>query len=573
MPTDAAVSEPSPPAAVSPALSKPRALARWRYWPIATAAVLVLLGGLVNFLYILPGCPLDLSGDEAHYWEWSRRLDLSYYSKGPLVAYIIAASRHFLADWSMRVAGSEVLAVRVPAVLLSVLTGFGLLTLAWLTTRNAVVVLLTMVLSATVPILGAGAVLMTIDAPLAFAWTWGLVFAWLGLRSRRRWWAWLVLSLLIAIGLLAKYNMLLIFPAVGLLILTQRGFLFWRLRPEPYLFTLLGLCGLLPILVWNLQHDWVSFRHVAGQAGVAGGPSINLLSPLEYLAGQALMMNPVWCVLLVTAAYRFAKAPHLPGENHHESATPFLLFTTGTPFAVFFCFSFVTKIQPNWPVIGLLPGVILMAMGAQRFWRVAKPQVRRRLVVTAAAGLMLGGGMSFLARRSDLLVPVFAYLARDAAPWEATPVAKFDPASRLRGWSLLGERVGEVLEAERARGRDPLILTNHYQVASLLAFYTPGHPNVYSLQAALGGRLSQYDLWENPIRDREKFVGRPCLYVGVSRDDLTGEKGGKEVLVNMQRVDTVEYAMDGHAIQIWPIFTCDAFAGFEGSIQQLPVRY
>jgi undecaprenyl-diphosphatase len=33
-----------------------------------------------------------LSGDEAHYWEWSRRLDWSYYSKGPMVAYLIALS-------------------------------------------------------------------------------------------------------------------------------------------------------------------------------------------------------------------------------------------------------------------------------------------------------------------------------------------------------------------------------------------------------------------------------------------------------------------------------------------------
>ena len=38
-----------------------------------------------------PGVDLDLSPDEAHYWEWSRRLDLSYYSKGPLIAYLIAA--------------------------------------------------------------------------------------------------------------------------------------------------------------------------------------------------------------------------------------------------------------------------------------------------------------------------------------------------------------------------------------------------------------------------------------------------------------------------------------------------
>ncbi len=53
-----------------------------------------------------------LSGDEAHYWEWSRRLDWSYYSKGPLVAYLIALSTRFGAHTEFW--------VRLPAVLLGI---------------------------------------------------------------------------------------------------------------------------------------------------------------------------------------------------------------------------------------------------------------------------------------------------------------------------------------------------------------------------------------------------------------------------------------------------------------------
>src|SRR5204862_4108891 len=58
----------------------------------AILAVVLLAGFLGNLRYLTHDCPLDLSGDEAHYWDWSRQLDLSYYSKGPLVAYIIRAS-------------------------------------------------------------------------------------------------------------------------------------------------------------------------------------------------------------------------------------------------------------------------------------------------------------------------------------------------------------------------------------------------------------------------------------------------------------------------------------------------
>src|SRR5258708_312450 len=55
-------------------------------------AALIVVGFLGHLRYLQHDCPIDLSGDEAQYWDWSRTLDWSYYSKGPLVAYIIRAS-------------------------------------------------------------------------------------------------------------------------------------------------------------------------------------------------------------------------------------------------------------------------------------------------------------------------------------------------------------------------------------------------------------------------------------------------------------------------------------------------
>src|SRR5262249_18463378 len=72
---------------------------------------LLLAGAAANAWYLVDRCPLDLSGDEAHYWEWSRHLDWSYYSKGPLVAYVIAGGRALLGQFSLNIVGNESLAV------------------------------------------------------------------------------------------------------------------------------------------------------------------------------------------------------------------------------------------------------------------------------------------------------------------------------------------------------------------------------------------------------------------------------------------------------------------------------
>ena len=79
-------------------------------WPrIGFLTLLVGLSGL-NLLYVWK-CPLDLCGDEAHYWEWARHIDICYYSKGPVVAYLIWLATH--------IGGDSPFAIRTVAVLLS----------------------------------------------------------------------------------------------------------------------------------------------------------------------------------------------------------------------------------------------------------------------------------------------------------------------------------------------------------------------------------------------------------------------------------------------------------------------
>src|SRR3712207_2161463 len=74
-------------------------------------AALVLVGFFSHVHYLTHDCPVDLSGDEAQYWDWSRQLEWSYYSKGPLVAYIIRAS-----CWAF--GRDTMFTVRFPALLL-----------------------------------------------------------------------------------------------------------------------------------------------------------------------------------------------------------------------------------------------------------------------------------------------------------------------------------------------------------------------------------------------------------------------------------------------------------------------
>src|SRR5262249_49337768 len=122
-------------------------------------------------------------------------------------------------------------------------------------------------LALTLPLIAAGSSLMTIDAPYTCCWGWALVLVHRAV-IRGSTWAWILAGLVLATGILAKYTMLLFVPSVGLFLLTTPGFRRQIVRPGFWLMCLIGAACCLPILVWNVQHGWVSLRHVSGQAGI-----------------------------------------------------------------------------------------------------------------------------------------------------------------------------------------------------------------------------------------------------------------------------------------------------------------
>src|SRR5438132_3404114 len=127
-----------------------------------TAALLILAAAGLRLAYLASDCPLDLAPDEAHYWDWSRHLDWSYYSKGPLVAYLIRMGCALAGSWSLQLSANEMLAVRLPAVV----CGSLLLVSLYLLTRQVYgrepPALAVVALALTLPLVAVGSTLMTI---------------------------------------------------------------------------------------------------------------------------------------------------------------------------------------------------------------------------------------------------------------------------------------------------------------------------------------------------------------------------------------------------------------------------
>ena len=540
-----------------------------------TAGALILLSVVFHLAYLAINCPLDLSPDEAHYWQWSRHLAWSYYSKGPLVAWLIRASCELFGPASESLTGSLMLAVRLPAILCHAALLAGWYVLAVLTLKSHRAALATVAFALTLPPVIAGAVLMTIDPPFLACWCWALVGVWKGLQgtvgpderrvrnqesgdskqetkphsslSRLHWW--LLAAVCSALGVLAKYPMVLLPCAVfGYLLFTRRAEL---KRPGFWVFVAGSVVGLLPVLVWNATNDWLTFRHVGTQAVGRSGSGVRWLGPLTFAAGQAGFLIGVWFVVWAAAAWRYRRTA--------DPALGFLWWTSVSVWGVFAVASFKAGGQVNWPAAAYVSGFVMCIAWVREQLNGSRRRAVARLV---SSGVAIGLALSTLVHFPGLMRPALASLAGPPVePTEKgnpTPIRKFDPTARLRGWQFLGKEVDLVRARVRAEsGEEPLVAGTVWNLPGALGVYCQGHPETYSFGLAMGDRHSQYDVWRpNPVADAQEFRGRTFVFVG---DGLPADT---DVFERFELAKIVVYREQDVPVSVWWVWVGHGFRGF-----------
>jgi undecaprenyl-diphosphatase len=526
-----------------------RSSQRYRGKPYTTMLFLFLLGISLFRIYYIQHGPLDLSPDEAHYWEWSRRLDLSYYSKGPMIAYLIYLGTALFGD--------TVFGIRIMAVLFSVLSSMLMYSLGKKMYDEKAGFFSALVIQI-VPLFSAYGILFTIDSPFIFFWIASLFLFREAIQSHglsvsdkdsnpplppfsfdssnppecgKRGHGgitvppmlyWLFLGLFIGLGLLTKYTMA-FFPVCAFLFLVvsaeKRRLL---LTAGPYIAFFTSLAVFSPVILWNSQHGWVTLKHTAGQAHLSQGIQFSLNSLAEFVGSQLGVITPLLLILMVVSVIRLRK-----------EREGYLLFWFSVPVFAFFLFkSMHAKVQANWALPGYIGGIVsFCALYPGRFRELGKG---KKILVSAA--LVFSLMITSFAHYSSLLnLPV-----------------ELDPASRVRGWRVLGEAVTKIYN-EMSLSGPVFIFSDRYQVSSQLAFYVKGHPVTYCIN--LDRRMNQYDLWPG----FHNLSGYNAIFV------RTGDKKvPPEVAAAFAKVEKkvyTAYTKQHVGLRDYSVFLCYAFKG------------
>jgi hypothetical protein len=509
-----------------------RASGLWASGLWASGLGLIILVTLARTAYLAWACPYTLIEDEAHYWEWSRRLELSYYSKGPGIAWLIRAATELCGthEWS----------IRLPAVLSGALGAWCVAGLARDICRDRRAGLHAAAVYVCMPAFWVLSILVTIDGPYLACWAGACWAGWRALTRGSRG-AWACLGLAIGAGFVVKYTILLLVP--GLVIAWWLGRKD-RDRPAglagPALALACAALGLIPVLLWNATHGWITVRHLLGHLGVAGGDVaspkgegwspvwvLELLGTQLALAGPAILLG-VYGFVCARRAYRRCAAQSEAGAGP-ECHDPEVLETwraarylacCGLPVLLFYlAVSLIAEPEGNWPIAAWVSAAPLGAIAVAG----VMPEYRRRLAAWREKGRpgIRPHMHRVMAWRWTVGLGVIVALGFARADWLARlpVVGPIVPRGRLMLADVRAADALRILGQLRAEtGLEPVVMAQHYGRTSQLAYYLPGRPVVYCAGAYMEGPRKQYDLWpETNLSDEAThaaLLGRPALLVG-----------------------------------------------------------
>ena len=467
--------------------------------------------------------------DECYYWQWSRHLDLSYVDQGPGIAYFI--------KFGTLLFGDTPLGVRLSSVLVAAGTGW----LTFLTARrwfDGSAALWTLYLLACAPLLAAGGFMATYDIPQVFFWAAALYALTRALQDDRPIF-WYALGALTGFGILCKVTMLALAPGVLLLLFWNPAYRKHLKTPHPYLAFALALVAFTPILIWNLAHAQLGFKHALGLGSHTRG---TLLSRVfgDFLGGQALALGPLLWIFELWALARLWKS------RESGAGSKFVLALTLPFLLICLAAAAKNKLEANWPAPMHLAALIPSGQWLSQLWTRRKYFPVVALISTSALLTIFG-----------LFPDAFFRLGVRLSAKTGVKL------SENYGWYEIARAVQSVRDRETARGPEPFVAGTNYKVESVLAFHLPGQPPVAGL--FLGTRRDQYYVWTDP----KSLVGKSavlCLESGP--DEAEQLRLARQVFTSVgppERVNVMRPGVIG-TVKQWDIFVCHELKGYDPDI-------
>jgi 4-amino-4-deoxy-L-arabinose transferase-like glycosyltransferase len=446
---------------------------------LAVAAIIVAM----TAMRLIYASAIDLRTDEAYYWTWSKEGVLSFLDHPPVIAWFIRFGTAIFGDTNLGVRFAGIVAMLVTQLLLA--------DIVRRVTHDVRAVALALLMPEAALYYGLLMAKVSPDValiPFAVAMVWALVR--LTESNDARWW--LAAGVFAGLALSSKFTAVMLLPAVAAFMLVPKWRGRWLASPYPWLAALIAAVVFLPVLIWNHQHDWASFRFQLVRATATHELSLRTVG--DYIGLQfglvGFILLPVVLSGVALTAWR--------GYRRGDAVAILLSTAVIVPFGYFFWKSLSLRVGDTWPMFMWPAGFAATAINIAMLPRDGFPAWMIQSTIHWAK-VAIASGIVFV-------VVVFLYYV--VAPWNF--IGRADPIGGEAGY----EQVVERAQAQLQKTGATWIATTDYRTYAMLRWFFKDRVPVIQINER--GRFEGFrDPGMNTIR------GHVGLYVGREPDNTS----------------------------------------------------
>lgn len=476
------------------------------YFRIALAIVVALT---VVRIAVLAVSPLNLYPDEAQYWWWSLTPDWGYFSKPPMIAWVIWLTTFFFGDaeWAIRI-GSPLLHA-VTALLV-----FGIARRCF----NARIAMFSSLAYLTTPGVSYSAGLISTDVPLLFAWALALYGFLRAMEDVR--WRWAILAGIgFGLGLEAKYAMFYFLLCAGFAAIFSTSARRVVLSGRGLSVLVIGLLLLLPNVLWNAAHHFPTVAHTETNADWSHA-RFSVHETLGFIGGQFGVFGPFLMAGLLLAYWQLARGPQ------RDQSRLVLAAFSAPPLVLIVVQSFISEANANWAATAYVAATPLAVAALVGLWH-----------SRALWASFVLDGLAMIVMWLILISPSFA-----------NGVGLGNAFKRVEGWRELGHAVAT--EAEDGHYAT-IAAANRSIMAELLYYAVP--------------RTALVRMWDRDLHDDDHFQMTLRLTVPAHRVLMVvapGEAGSVlQTFDSNALVDTVTIPIGGHHLRVTQLYDARDYRG------------
>ena len=280
--------------------------------------------------------------DEAHYVLYGKNLALSYFDHPPLVGWV---------QWLFQyVPVNELLQARLPAILISLLTShliYIYLLNKNVSQKNSILAVIALNLTPMFNTMSVALLPDTLLMPLVVLIIHYTEKILVSSTAKN----WLMLGLLLGLSGLSKYTAIVFVPALVLVFAFKNK---WRelFNPALWLGALLAIALVSPVLAWNLQNDFASFKYQTAHVSTLDSNVFQNIMQSMGIQAVSWGIAPFFLVIALNCVWLW---------NFKQLQTRFVSTAYMTVLFAFFAYVSISEVLlPHWMLIYFVIGIPLV---------------------------------------------------------------------------------------------------------------------------------------------------------------------------------------------------------------------